>query len=468
MRNAWRTALLGLACLGAFGCERGPTVDSEVASELRALRMLLREDRPQAAAAAPEAAREAVDGALRPLRDVLTQLGTAQRELATRQTALTQEMQRWTQLVVGAMQDQRAEQGRDLQQRLEQLERTMAEQDVRHREVEGLLQGALDDTATHLEDFLRRLEKIAPGVAPPAAPGEDGGTTPPGPGDDGRPGAVDASGTPLPGAGGEQGATPGGTRQGASRWPWWVLAFAAVAIGVRLLLPRRPRPLAIAPEMQTKPATHAAGTATAAEATLDEPEVEELWAAAALLGEAIGKIRQSTDPVEMDRLLAGALPRSEPTAPELLEAERPEPDDFAAGLDLDDLFVLDEDEAPEQEREQEAEPVTATPLRPVRSAPARQPEPVVELPRPASSTTPEQRIGRPGPDSVSCRLTVRDAERAEARVRDLLGGDPRVLVQPAPEVRVAPGELCVVFALLPGLPAGERSQLEQRLRDAVA
>jgi hypothetical protein len=41
-------------------------------------------------------------------------------------------------------------------------------------------------------------------------------------------------------------------------------------------------------------------------------------------------------------------------------------------------------------------------------------------------------------------------------------------VQQDPRLTEAGSELHVAFGVLPGLPAGERSQLEQSLRDAVA
>ncbi len=50
----------------------------------------------------------------------------------------------------------------------------------------------------------------------------------------------------------------------------------------------------------------------------------------------------------------------------------------------------------------------------------------------------------------------------------LLGTDPRVLRRPQPTVSVHANVLEVHFAVLPALPPGERGQLEQRLRDAVA
>ncbi|MBP8300591.1 MAG: hypothetical protein KA020_09520 [Planctomycetes bacterium] len=59
-------------------------------------------------------------------------------------------------------------------------------------------------------------------------------------------------------------------------------------------------------------------------------------------------------------------------------------------------------------------------------------------------------------------------DRAMADVLLLLGTDPRVLRRPQPTVSVHANVLEVHFAVLPALPPGERGQLEQRLRDAVA
>ena len=65
-------------------------------------------------------------------------------------------------------------------------------------------------------------------------------------------------------------------------------------------------------------------------------------------------------------------------------------------------------------------------------------------------------------------MTCGDDPAARERVLAVLDGDPRVLVQPPPAVLASAGLLEVSFVLLPGLPAGEQSLLEQRLRDAVA
>jgi hypothetical protein len=51
-------------------------------------------------------------------------------------------------------------------------------------------------------------------------------------------------------------------------------------------------------------------------------------------------------------------------------------------------------------------------------------------------------------------------------VLEILGGDPRVLQRPEPTIRCGADTLEVTFRVVPDLPPGERSHLEQRLRDA--
>ncbi|HEX5050950.1 MAG TPA: hypothetical protein VFZ65_04185 [Planctomycetota bacterium] len=422
-----RHAIWAGACLLFFaGCgDVGPAND-EVAAELRALRAVLVQQSGQGhAGLAPD--RGEITSVMQPLREALDGIVLAQREQQARQLELTQELQRWSQLVVEGASGARREQGESLVQRLQQLEAAMHEQDARHREAETLLQGALDRTADRLDDFLRRLGEVAPPSGPArasdAAPAKvpEGAAPPPVPG----------AGTPGAGNGGEAGPVhPGG--QARLRWPnpiwWWALAAAASAcLGVLFFrrLRRLPRASGEAPP-EVEAVEQLAGAAGG--------DAEEIWAAAALLGEAVGRLRQSA-----------AEPGVAADAAALVAAAG-----GAQGEDMDglDVFVLG-DAVPDPE-------------------PAAAPAP--ELPEvrrdEAAQAVAPARAHRP--TSVVLRLAATDAGAVQAAVLQVLRDDPRVLRRPEPTVRAARGMLELHFDVLPDLPSGERSHLEQRLRDAVA
>lgn len=626
--------VLAVACAAALlsGCEPR-TIEvqglDELTAEIRSQRKLLRNGGLAGAGGADAGAQ--IQSAMTPLRDVLTQMGTTQRELSERQAALTKEMRRWTQLLVQSMQSERADEAKKLGERLAELERTIAEQDKRHRKVEELMGSALDRTADQLEEFLRRIgAPVGPSGAPAGAGGaakpEEGAKPAGSGGQDGRGGEQGRGGepgTPDPNRGTAEGSPPanenregstGGSPAGSERGgggnepdaaqrgslAWlWGLAVLSLVSGLALLFGRRrTQPVAMAPEMQYAPdpgaelvASGAADwtepDATAA-AVLDEapvapvqppaavdplpevtadpaapstipedaasvagqadnPEVEELWAAAALLGEAIGRLKQtsgesaqevlgraaaaagavtperddatkvaegSATPNELDvpeaDLPEADLPsRDMPTVDELaadeLSADARALDGLAADADprefeLDDLFVIDEDDEPQGDvLPVESSPSSVAPQsgdeKPVVSpelqeAPQEMPQEVpqvrpIEPPavpaaveheampdaapvvsRPVASGAVAVRHASSAPET--CCLQLRGDSGAEGRLRSMLGRDPRVLVSPAPEVRSDMGALEVRFALLPGLTAGERSLLEQQLRDTVA
>lgn len=430
LRLHGRAPLLALALLGAAslgGCDRQTSAAQlEIAGELRALRLALAARQPDAAAAPAAIERSEISAALTPLRDVLDGLGAAQRELAARQATLTQELGRWTQLLVATTSEQRAAEARDLTARLAQLEESMAAQDVRHREVEALLQGALDRTADRLEDFLQRLRR-EPAPAPSATP---------------KP--VDASAPRNEAGGGDAGggapppATTARGEQGAIDWLWYaLLPFALVSSALVARQLWQPRAAAPALDRRAEAEPNAApGLPSVGEAAgAADAEVRELWAAAALLGEAVGKLRQSGP--------AGGAPATREGAPEDESAEPAPP----ADLDLDDLFVIDDDDEP-----------TAMP----------EPEsPAADLAAPTAPRAPAG--GGAAPPLCSVHVAAgRDPAAAQARLLDLLHADPRILLEPAPRLEPAADGWRVAFGVLPGLPPGERSLLEQRLRDAVA
>lgn len=396
MKRGWR-GMLGVVLVGfAAGCDDvAPTASEEVAGELRALRLLLAQQ-ARAVPAAANGERPDVQAALAPLRSALDALAQSQRELAERQVALTQEMQRWSLLLVESVQGARADEAKATAAKLKELETSLRTQDVRHREVETVIQGALERTADQLDEFLRRLQGTPGTAAPPAKPAGGGGAAP----------AV------VPAVGernGEQAllddSRPASRSSRASmRW-WWLGLTCVGAVVATFCLRRARRPAAFA--VRSEPV---AEPVTATPPLAKEQSVEEIWAAAALLGEAVGRLRQTA---------AGeGLPA--PTR----EATLVEPG-------LDDEFVLVDDEVA------------------VAKAPAA---PVVLTPAPRAPETMLARVAGVG---------------SEPQVLAALAEERLVLRRPAPSCRVREGTLEVSFHVLPGTTAGERARLLQRLRDAV-
>lgn len=422
---------LALLAAATVGCERGADpAQVELAAELRALRQTLAVVPPAAGspAASPVDERRAVGEALAPMREALDGLLQAQRDLAARQLSLTQELQRWTALLAtglqGAPSPKSSADAAALAQRLAELERTMADQDQRHREVEALLQGALDRTAERLEDFLNRVEQLKPA----------------------------GTGTAVPVAPTGHGAGHGGDGSSPQRggWPWPAALAGGFALVVALLLLRRlvqPDRAAALPRSAESPPDLAAAAPHPERAAVAAGEVDQIWAAAALLGEAVGKLRSQP---------AVAAEPSTVGGPHDVGAPEHE-------LDLDDIFVVDDlgDDELADNDPGDNEPAAG-------SAPAA--APVVVRPPAAAphQNAPAPTIPAPSPGTVTCRLRVRDADAARSAVVRLLLADPRVLLHPGPRLTEAGSELHVAFGVLPGLPAGERSQLEQSLRDAVA
>lgn len=393
MRLRW--CLPGL--LACAGCgDAGTATDGEVAAELRALRAVLVQQAAEPSGSQPTFDPSLLTTAMNPLREALEGLGRQQSDLQQRQLALTQEMQRWSQLLVGSVGEAHREEGAALTARLQQLETALQQQDARHREMEVLLQGALDRTADRLEDFLKRL------------------------GDEARPAPTkEGSGQPAASPGGPKSVGEVQARRGAARnaaWWWGGVAVLGACFGFvcfrrwqRRAGPSAPRPVA-APMPQT------------------DPGVQEIWAAAALLGEAVGRLRSTATPNEPQPL---PEPASSPLPPEGTVPASDLEDDPAR--DLEDFVVLDDEL-----------------LHP--KVPARGP------------------VGHAGeaPPSTVCHIRSEDPGKAMQAVMQVLGSDPRVLRRPEPTVRCSRDNLEVTFRALPGLPAGEKSHLEQRLRDACA
>ncbi|MCA8950424.1 MAG: hypothetical protein KDE27_13035, partial [Planctomycetes bacterium] len=369
-----RRLALGLGVALAAGCSDPAIVDGqrEIAGELRALRSALRAANAQPVEAtvrpaAPSLDRAALTDALAPLREVMVGLAGELDAMQTRQTALTEELGRWSQLLAqtiasgtatGPAAAEAEAQGQALVQRVQQLEQAMAAQDGRHRQVEELMIRALDQTSDRLEQFLRQVGEIG-GAGNGALPveatsnrGGEGGASP----DDSTPGKPAVGGDGKPPGGGDEDRGEGdgeaeaamaagsrrlaGIRRSGEPALWWfgVAAVALLLSGVfALWLGRENR----------------AGTAWPEPREVDDAEsgddgVRELWAAAALLGEAVGRLRDNggdggtaaaTDGPEEPALAAEVDVTGESAA-----AAGPAPAPVAdGGLFDDDYFVLDDD-----------------------------------------------------------------------------------------------------------------------------
>lgn len=445
-----------MGCIRAFGlaalllvpgCSPSSSELGEVAAELRALRLQAR------SGPTPVVEKPQVAEALSPLRTALDGLLATQRDLQAQQLELAREMQRWSQLAGDSASAARNEEGRAFAQRLQELEQKMAQQEARHREVETLLRGALDRTSERLESFLLQLQSAPrPGAAEasgtPATPPAAGAVEP-------KAGAVDNRRGSMSGAPASRSGVPGTIG-------WWILLVGSLLVGGNLFLramrgrganlvlrPSDEGPLAPAQEVEPRAAAPALQSA------------EEIWAAAALLGEAVDRLRRGKD--------------AAPSGPGP-EAPRHQPGDLDfAGLDDQDLFVVDglDDTVPAADTvvlNPAPRPVVApAPEVPIPEVPPLAPAVVVPAAREhlASPRTVAAVVPRRAPAQLSFRLRPRDPAHACSALLQILREDPRVLLRPEPRVQGAGPEVVCHFAVLPGLPAGECSVLEQRLRDSV-
>jgi len=397
------------------GCSpSSPDSGVEVAAELRALRqVMLSQAQPGTVArgAAPAAAAADIAHALEPLRQALEGLAGNQHELQQRQLALTQELQRWSTLLVETTTSNRRQEGEALSARLAELEAALQAQDTRHREVEVLMQGALERTADRLGEFLLRVgADVEPAPAAPEVAPTDKGAAEPQPA-----GSSEKSTMPAPPADATPPAderTSRWERRGSSNWWWGGVASLATLVGVFCL--RRWRHAATHPRRDG---------AAAGDPGVEETGVQEIWAAAALLGEAVGRLRDSTT----------AAP-TEP-ADQVEDSGDDSSEDLSENLS-DDLIVIDDE--------------------------------LLSPPSPDATVAPTEELPslRSAPAVATCRLRTEDPARSMQTVLQILQQDPRVLRRPEPAVRCSRDCLEVSFRLVPELPAGERSHLEQRLRDA--
>lgn len=411
-RTWWIQVLATLVCFAA--CSPAPQSDlADVALELRALRLQLR----AAGTAGPDVATGVAD-AMAPLREVLQGIVATQREQERRQLQLAQEVQRWGHLVAESLAPAKGEEARAVAARLQELEQKLKEQDERHQKVEELVGTALDRASEQLDRFLRRLPVPAAVEAAPEA--TEGGAAP----------VVPTQGpvAPLP-------------RQ-SRVWLWvGLLGLSLAASAVLFGLAWRMRGAAARPGGAARDVESGEPLGIRAKPSTSEvpaePGADRLWAAAALLGEAVETLRARQ-----------AAAQERPSVP---------PADTLDDLSIEDLFVVDGlDEA---SLSGELEPGKIHDASPA-AAPA--------LPKAADAASSEPSSKRAVPEEVTVRMRPKDGKAAQHDLLRILHGDPRILQRPAPRLEAQGGQLVVRFALLPGLPAGERSVLEQRLRDSVA
>lgn len=477
----WLRAVCLVSMAALAGCGPSSSELGEVAAELRALRLQVR------SAPVESANRPQVAEAMAPLRVALDGLLATQRDLQAQQLELAREMQRWSQLASESALAGRAEDGKALAARLQELERKMATQEARHREVEDLLRGALDRTSEQLESFLRQLQAVpSPSAGQGTSPGAPAGTptSPTAP----AAGAAERSSGPKTEEQKRGGIVGDRLSRSLHGVPlgWWVLLASSLLVGATLFLRAvRRRGTVDRAEVDLEPATVPTSTAntTASVAPGALQTTEEIWAAAALLGEAVDRLRRGNE--------AGPLsPRPHGVAAASGDL------DFA-GVDDQDLFVVEglEDVAEDVVRPsaqaasgeppiEVPRPIAASPgvapteltapvdsqvsvrlsaLRSVVAAGATQAKDLAGVSRPVESVLP-----RRVPAQLSFRLRARDPANACSALLKMLREDPRVLQRPEPRVQGAGPEVLLQFAVLPGLPAGECSVLEQRLRDSVA
>jgi hypothetical protein len=472
----WLRRSLTLVLCALLGACAEPNDDAqrEVAAELRALRLALREPAPTAATGSAPASgpadRAALTAALQPLHELVSQLQRQQQQLGGQQSHLVGELQRWTTVVgplLAAGHNQAAEAARTelagMAQRLQQLEQTLAAQDARHREVEALLGQALDRTTDRLEQFLQR---VAPRreTAPEAEGAPAGGAIAPGPTPQAE--AVPGSSVPgnsvpgnsvpgnsVPGNSVPGNSVPGSSRIGAASPRAWLRSarpaevaawlgslVVALAVGVGFAFRRR-----------------RAGGAELAPAVPD-PAVADLLAVAPMLGPepVCPMLDAPPEPVVVPAAATG-----DPT----VEAVRPAaPDD---DLPDDGLFVLEDAELVSGETEPLAEslalPQSALPAPPEPTAPQ---EPAPQPPGPA----PELPAVVAATPRTAPRVWVvpsQDPAAAAARLQGFWAGEPRLCREPAPEVSIGPGLLLVTCWPRPGLAAAALAALEVAVRTAA-
>lgn len=418
-------------------CEPAPPVQDSSGLVLQELRTLRRE---LAETTRPSLDKAALAEVLEPLRTALHSLVQDQQDLRTRQAALTEELQRWTALVARTA-TAPPQEVQDLQARLAQIEAALKAQDTRHREVEALLQKALESTGDRLEQFLRRLETVRTGEPKPEpATGTPAKGEPPG----GSPPAAGNGGMATLGPAGTD-AAPRGARPLEPSLVALLGGGAVVLMAFLWRLFRAPADLDASP---TKVA---------------EPPADDLWAAAAMLGEAVDRLKQqgvphasaSGDPfaaVLASLRAQAAVPIQDDTEDEAV-LDLAGPAAVAATPAAPSVAKAAADPAPD--------PAAIAPV-PAQTVPAK-PVPAETVPT-AEPSTGSECVAPVGPPRHSRSFRPADVDAFAAAARALLGGEPRVLRRPAPrvEVRGGPGtaaSVLVEFALLPARDQGQGERL---------
>lgn len=322
--------------------------------------------------------------------------------------------------------------------RVADLEQKLQDQQRRQQQLEATVTKALDATAVHVDAILQQLAVLAPGGAPGAtAEPAPMGPAPTGPTPATSAHPVEATAHEL-GAAAEQreAAFLRNRLQSHTGWLIAVLTVGVTAIGFLAwrLVRQSPRP----PQATGGDANAARGDMT----------TDELWAAAGLLGEAVGRLR------------GGAPAQAAGAAPAPLAAPADDLDLTAAVRD-DDVFVLDDDDdALLAAIDWEAVGVDDTAVQTASPSP----DPTASAPpqRPVEGAAADATRAAPLPWTIS--LDTRDPVTARAAVDAYLRSDPRVLRMPAPVVRSSGDGITVELALLPGLLAGEREHLRSTLQ----
>lgn len=397
---------LGLALLLLLpACEDANQAPPELLMELQKLRSSIDHmaERP---------APVEVGKAMEPLFGAMQTLAQDQQDLRARQLTLTQEM---AQLAGKAA---APDQGLgELKARLQKLEEELLQQDKRHQQIQELLRQALEKTSDKLEGFLQKLENVKGGSPP-----NDATAVPP------------AEGKAKTGAVASPWLQPDYQPVRGRREPWTIALLAAATLMVGLFAWRYWR----AGEQRVRQQPPQDG---------DPGETEELWQAAALLSEAVGRLKAAapaataspTSAVPTEADLAAWLQQLEPV-------EAPVREDESAVAE-DDVFALDDDEsADEPALPAESGPADDSPVAgPAAIAPPL-PEPIVVLPA-------------GGPAWHELTLECARPEVVAGAVEAALIGDPRVLRRPAPVIGLQGAQVRVRYCLLPHLPSAEAVQL---------
>jgi hypothetical protein len=154
-------AVAALIAFSACG-ERSSLGAEEVAGELRALRLAM-------------AARSEGAAGSDALRGQLVALAAAQRATEARQAELQRDLASWLQAAAGDASARRAEEARQLQQRLDDLELALRQQRDRQRALEDALLQGIERAGQRIDGMLDRLAPL-PSAAPVGAEGAGSAT----------------------------------------------------------------------------------------------------------------------------------------------------------------------------------------------------------------------------------------------------------------------------------------------------